>query len=133
PVNLLGRDLLIALGATILCGPDGLIVTFPDGSSHACSQVYTHGQFLLQQTEERLADIYWGLLQPETTDHAGILSCFLLWKPWIQALAPYGPAPDLPHVTLFYDQDQTEWYQEQFEAHLAGSDWTVLSQDIYVA
>uniref|UniRef100_A0A3B5M0X8 Peptidase A2 domain-containing protein n=1 Tax=Xiphophorus couchianus TaxID=32473 RepID=A0A3B5M0X8_9TELE len=133
PVNLLGRDLLIALGATILCGPDGLLVTFPDGSSHACSPVYTHGQFLLQQAEEQLADIYWGRIQPEKTDHAGILSCFLLWKPWIQALAPYGPTPDLPHVTLFYDRDQTEWFQEQFETHLAGVDWTVFSQDIYVA
>ncbi|XP_032437007.1 uncharacterized protein LOC116731404 [Xiphophorus hellerii] len=133
PVNLLGRDLLIALGATILCGPDGLLVTFPDGSSHACTEVYTHGQFLLQQSEEHLADIYWGLLQPESTDHAGILSCFLLWKPWIQALAPYGSAPDFPHVTLFYDRDQTEWYQEQFEANLASNDWTVFSQDIYVA
>ncbi len=33
PVPLLGRDLLIKLGASILCSPQGVIVTFPDGTT----------------------------------------------------------------------------------------------------
>ncbi|MEQ2173139.1 hypothetical protein GOODEAATRI_028831 [Goodea atripinnis] len=29
------------------------------------------------------------------------MSSFLIWKPWIWALAPCGPTPALPHVILF--------------------------------
>ncbi len=43
PVPLLGRDLLIKLGASILCSPEGVIVTFPDGTQVDCSQTAPTG------------------------------------------------------------------------------------------
>ena len=70
--------------------------------------------YLLQPESEQYADIYWGLLQPETTEQRGILSAYLRWKPWITLLEPYTSPPDPPHVTLFYDRLQTDWYQDNF-------------------
>ncbi len=43
PVPLLGRDLLIKLGASILCSLQGVIVTFPDGTQVDCSQTALTG------------------------------------------------------------------------------------------
>ncbi len=43
PVPLLGRDWLIKLGANILCSPQGVIVTFPDGTQVDCSQTAPTG------------------------------------------------------------------------------------------
>ncbi|MEQ2216916.1 hypothetical protein XENOCAPTIV_025288 [Xenoophorus captivus] len=79
-------------------------------------------QYLLQSVEEPCVDIYQGFIEPETPSSAGVRSSFLIWKPWIQALAPCGPIPALPHVTLFYDRNekQTDWFQEQFEEYLEG-------------
>lgn len=37
PVNLMGRDLLLKCGASILCGSDGLMVIFPNGYALNCS------------------------------------------------------------------------------------------------
>ncbi|XP_062270837.1 uncharacterized protein LOC133976604 [Scomber scombrus] len=133
PLNLLGRDLLIKLGASILCSADGLIVTLPDGTRLPCSGQNTYGQYLLQPIHEQYADIYWGLLQPEQTEHRGILSAYLEWKPWIALLEPYISPPDPPHITLFYDRMQTDWYQEQFQDQIEGREWTIDSQNIYVA
>lgn len=97
PVNLLGRDLLIKLGATILCSPDGLIVTLPDGTNLNCDQnVAEAGQWLVQPLQPEVADIYWGLLNPETPEHEGLMSVYLRWKPWISLLEPYAPPPTLP-------------------------------------
>ena len=66
PLNLLGRDLLIKLGASIHCSPDGLIVTLPGGTTFHCSAPGTslRGQYLVSPTQDTLADIYWALLQP---------------------------------------------------------------------
>ncbi|XP_047234178.1 uncharacterized protein LOC124875827 isoform X2 [Girardinichthys multiradiatus] len=113
PVNLLGRDLLVKLGASVLCGTDGLTVTFPDGSSLACGQMLQHGQYFLQPVEEEYVDIYWGLLTAPSSP-SSIFSVYQLWKPWIQSLCLYTSPPDPPHVTLFYDPCHTEWYQDLF-------------------
>ncbi|MEQ2170322.1 hypothetical protein GOODEAATRI_034338 [Goodea atripinnis] len=82
PVNLLGRDMLIKLRATILCGSDGLQVHLPNGTQLFCGNntSFSHGQYLLQPLQDSVADIYWVLLQPETTAHRGILSAFHRWK-----------------------------------------------------
>ncbi|KAI4888718.1 hypothetical protein NFI96_003920 [Prochilodus magdalenae] len=134
PTNLLGRDLLIKLGATILCSPDGLEVHLPDGTRLPCNGGPRHGgQYLIQPVIEQYADIYWGLLLPETTAHQGILSAYLQWKPWISQLHPLLSPPDPPHVTLFYDRMQVEWYQEQFQEQLEGQTWQIATQNIYVA
>ena len=37
PVNLLGRDILTLVGASILCSPDGVRVTFTNGHTVICS------------------------------------------------------------------------------------------------
>ncbi len=65
PVPLLGRDLLIKLGASILCSPEGVIVTFPDGTQVDCSQTAPTGfrqNVLLGGPLKEAADIYWGEL-----------------------------------------------------------------------
>ena len=131
PMNLLGRDLLVKLGASILCSADGLLVTFPDGTRLPCTGQNTPGQYLLQPVNEQYTDIYWGLLQPETTEQSSILSAYLRWKPWIALLEPYISPLDPPHVTLFYDRIQTDWYQESFQDQLEGHDWIINSQNIY--
>ncbi|XP_035999810.1 uncharacterized protein LOC118564794 [Fundulus heteroclitus] len=127
-VNLMGRDLLVKLGAAVLCGPQGLTVTFPDGSSLACGHTFQDGQYLVRPVGEEFADIYWGLLTEPA--EAGVLSVFQLWKPWIQSLSSYLTPPDPPHVTLFYDRNHTE---ESFAAELESNAWTVTSKNIYVA
>ncbi len=62
PVPLLGRDLLIKLGASILCSPQGVIVTFPDGTQVDCSQTAPTGcrqNVLLGGPLREATDIYW--------------------------------------------------------------------------
>ncbi len=62
PVPLLGRDLLIKLGPSILCSPQGVIVTFPDGTQVDCSQTAPTGcrqNVLLGGPLKEAADIYW--------------------------------------------------------------------------
>ena len=121
PVNLMGRDLLVRSGASILCGPDGLIVTFPNGQTFNCSvsQLQSHSQMLLAQDNTpgasgQWADIYWGLVQPETSKGGGVKSLYTEWKPWLHMLNPYAPPPDPLHVTLFYDRDETWVYHDAF-------------------
>lgn len=133
PANLLGRDLLIKLGASILCSPDGLAVTLPDHTTLHCSGTPSGGQYLMAPVEEACADIYWGMIKPETPDTSGILSAYLQWKPLIAQIEPFVSPPDPPHVTLFYDRQQTDWYQEKFRDQLEGVCWDVHSQNIYVA
>lgn len=142
PVNLLGRDLLTELGATILCGPDGLTVTLPDGTVLHCRDHYGAGNYvvlqdtapyLMKNMSEQLVNMYWGLLNPETPDHGGVLSAFMLWKPWITSLEPYIPPPDPPHVTLFYDRNDDVMYQEQFRDNVEGATWSLEGGYLYVA
>ncbi|XP_025759944.1 uncharacterized protein LOC109200940 [Oreochromis niloticus] len=93
PVNLMGRDLLIKLGAVIMCGPDGLTVTLKDGTQLPCVATGTRGQWLLSEDIDRTAEIYWARL----TTSNGILAHFQLWRPWIMALDVYAPPIDPYH------------------------------------
>uniref|UniRef100_A0AAY4DZI5 ribonuclease H n=1 Tax=Denticeps clupeoides TaxID=299321 RepID=A0AAY4DZI5_9TELE len=53
PVNLLGRDLLIRLGASITCSPQGLTVSLPAGTILPCREmVEGNGQFLLHPAQD---------------------------------------------------------------------------------
>uniref|UniRef100_A0A3B4WJT3 ribonuclease H n=1 Tax=Seriola lalandi dorsalis TaxID=1841481 RepID=A0A3B4WJT3_SERLL len=135
PSNLLGRDLLTRLGATILCSPVGLTVSLPDGTQLPCDNVGAghSSQYLIQPVVEKAADIYWGLLHSEPQEKGGILSAYLEWKPWISQLHPYVAPPDPPHVTLFYDRQNTEWYEEQFSNDIEGTEWSIDTESIYVA
>ncbi|XP_019202026.1 uncharacterized protein LOC109195047 [Oreochromis niloticus] len=128
PVNLMGRDLLIKLGAVIMCGPDGLTVTLKDGTQLPCVATGTRGQWLLSEDIDRTAEIYWARL----TTSNGILAHFQLWLPWIMALDVYAPPIDPYHVTLFYDRENTEWYEDLFHEFLEGKAWQVSTRDIYV-
>uniref|UniRef100_A0A8C6M250 ribonuclease H n=1 Tax=Nothobranchius furzeri TaxID=105023 RepID=A0A8C6M250_NOTFU len=138
PLNLLGRDLLVKLGATILCGPTGLTVPLPEGKflpCHADTADAADGVYLLQTLTNMLdyADIYWALLQPETRDTPGIMSLYQQWKLWLTQIHPYVPPPDPPHLTLFYDRHENSWYQNLFQDQLEGATWCIQTQDIYVA
>lgn len=69
----------------------------------------------------------------QTTAQGGMLPAFMSWKPWIVSFEPYVPPPDPPHVTLFYDRQNTEWYQEQFQSQLEGKHWQLSARNLYVA
>nr|XP_023686842.1 uncharacterized protein LOC111853780 isoform X2 [Paramormyrops kingsleyae] len=123
--------MLVKLGASILCSADGLVVTLPEGTRLRCdAQTMWAGQWLVQPIQSQaLADIYWGLLEPSLT---GLLAAYSAWRPWISLLEPYVPPPDPPHVTLFYDRESTEWYEELFTEQLEGQQWQFASENIYV-
>ncbi|XP_065327540.1 uncharacterized protein LOC135933327 [Pelmatolapia mariae] len=127
PVNLMGRDLLVKLGATITCSADGLTVTLPGGNQFPCLGTHTKTQYLLQDSEQATADIYWGRLVEDD-----ILRQYELWRPWIMSLAVYTPPRDPYHVTLFYDRDDDDTYRENFENDLEGQIWSVRCHNIYV-
>ncbi|XP_026043069.1 uncharacterized protein LOC113033468 [Astatotilapia calliptera] len=136
PVNLLGRDLLIKLGATILCSSQGLTVTLPTGVVLPCSDgPEGGGQFLLQPSSclADSADIYWALLEVETPAEPGVWTAFQQWRPWLSLLHPYVPPPDPPHVTLFYDRHDTTWYQHMFQEQCEGRAWSLNMSCIFAA
>lgn len=64
PLNLMGRDLLIKMGASILCSPNGVIVRFPIGHSFNCSVSSPITPCKMMMSDSPMpqgADIYWGL------------------------------------------------------------------------
>lgn len=91
------------------------------------------GTYLVRGTEELWANIYWGKLLRETNEHVGVFTAFLMWKPWIVLHQPYVPPPDPPHVTLFYDRQGTEWYEEKWQEQVEGTHWEINSEYLYVA
>ncbi|KAL4008754.1 hypothetical protein ACER0C_002606 [Sarotherodon galilaeus] len=127
PVNLMGRDLLVKLGATIMCSADGLTVTLPGGKEFPCLGSPSMTQYLVRDSEQSTADIYWGRLVEE-----GILRTYQQWRPWIMSLAVYSEPRDPYHVTLFYDKEEDDTYREQFESDLEGETWNVKTHNIYV-
>lgn len=137
PVNLMGRDMLQTMGAVILCGPLGLQVTLRDGTILHCNEhvMYSSKNMLLQSEQQPptfSAEIFWGLLQPETPEKGGIFSLFQLWKPWIAQLAPYAPPADPLHVTLNYLREPDDLYTEAFESELAGGVCHIASPCLFV-
>ncbi|KAL3973676.1 F-box and leucine-rich repeat protein 13 [Sarotherodon galilaeus] len=127
PVNLMGRDLLVKLGATIMCSADGLTVTLPGGKEFLCLGSPSKTQYLVRDSEQSTADIYWGRLVEE-----GILRTYQQWRPWIMSLAVYSEPRDPYHVTLFYDKEEDDTYREQFESDLEGETWKVKTHNIYI-
>ncbi|XP_061677107.1 uncharacterized protein LOC133501390 [Syngnathoides biaculeatus] len=134
PINLMGRDMLSALQAKILCGPERVIVQFTDGTSIRCQQhVNQYGEWLMAPltSEEESAIIYWARLEPETPAAGGVFSTFLLWKPWIFSLAPYHAPADPLHCTLYYDRNHDDVYQDMFE-EIEGKLWKITSSCILI-
>lgn len=131
----MGRDLLVKCVASVLCGPDGLVVTFPNGYSVNCSMTMIQSMMLSADTsplsEGQWADIYWGLLEPEGRQGAGIQSLYNKWKPWVQMLHPYAPPADPLHPTLYYDSEGNELYQHAFYQELEGTHWSISSSGIF--
>ena len=60
PANLMGRDVLVKANASILCSPDGLIISFPDCTRLNCSlfNIKTGSQMMLAQSTEAEATLY---------------------------------------------------------------------------
>ena len=137
PVNLMGCDVLVKCGASVLCGPDGLTVTFPDRTSFQCSAqpITPTTQMPLQpDTSPELAeweDIYAGLLEPESKEKTGVLSLYQDWTKWIDMLHPYAPPPNPLHVTLYYDRDQDDVYKDAFTEQIQGVVWHITSSCLY--
>lgn len=136
PVNLMGRDILLKTRATILCGSVGITVRFPNGTEFSCNHQVIgddSGQWLVQtETPAEHADIYWCGILPEETHGGGVLSVFMLWKPWILAIRDYNPPIDPLHCTLYYDREGDEVYAEEFR-QIEGLTWQLNTEKIYVA
>ncbi|XP_053725193.1 uncharacterized protein LOC128761187 [Synchiropus splendidus] len=133
PVHLMGRDLLIKCGATILCSTDGLVVRLADGTQMNCSLNDSRcaSNYMQRSLEDEVADIYWVRLKPKQEGEGGVYSTFLLWKPWIDSVVSVRPPIDPLHLTLFYDRNQDLIYQEAFES-VKGEKWQLSSTCIYV-
>ncbi|KAK1805695.1 hypothetical protein P4O66_001962 [Electrophorus voltai] len=115
--NLLYKACVPLSGATVLCSPEGLSVNFPNGTTiHCFNGGDLTGQYLMIPVMGDWADIYWGLLQPETTAHGGLLSAYLTWKPWITLLKP----------------KHEDWYQDEFNEDVEGQIWEISSETIFV-
>ncbi|XP_056879629.1 uncharacterized protein LOC130520091 [Takifugu flavidus] len=78
------------------------------------------------------ADIYWGELEPETSPGVGIVALFQSWRPWLSMLSPFAPPVDPYHVTLFYDRENNEVYQDAFREKLQGNFWMITSPCLFV-
>ncbi|KAL6476366.1 hypothetical protein MHYP_G00148650 [Metynnis hypsauchen] len=129
PVNLCGRGLLMKMGASILCSPTGLTLTWPNGQITSCYGETSPSMYLLSATNDDMVDIYWGLVNDTTT---GVLELFNQWRPWISMMEPYGPPPDPPHLTLYYDPSADLPYYDLFQSELQDAVWEVFSPGIYV-
>ncbi len=133
PVPLLGRDLLIKLGASILSSPQGVIVTFPDGTQVDCSQTASKGcrqSVLLGGPLKEAADIYWVELDISTS-LMSVVTLYNNHRPWIMDIDVYLPPIDPLHCTLFYDRNDTVMYQEMFNS-IEGDRWRLTGDGIFV-
>lgn len=136
PLCLLGRDILTKTNASILCSPDGLTVTFPDGTTIPCSMTsFGFGQWLMAASSTPTsADIYWcSLLDQEPTEGGGgVATAYSQWLPFISSLHPHHPPKDSLHCTLYYDRNEDLVYADLFEP-FDGTDTTLSSTYLYVS
>lgn len=133
PVNLLGRDIMTRLNATIVCGPDNITVRFPDGSEIKTKDKRNRGMYpVVAEPPPPKADIYWGRVTTEELSPLSVAHQWALWKPWILSLHPYLRPPDPIHCTLNYDRGGDLVYLEQFADDLAGKKGEVWANWIYV-
>ncbi len=133
PVPLLGRDLLIKLVASILCSPQGVIVTFPDGTQVDCSQTAPTScrqSVLLGGPLKEAADIYWVELDISPSPMS-VVTLYNNHRPWIMDLDVYLPPIDPLHCTLFYDRNDTVMYQEMFNS-IEGDRWRLTGDGIFI-
>ncbi len=133
PVPLLGRDLLIKLGASILCSPQGVIVTFPDGTQVDCSQTAPTGcrqSVLLGGPLKEAADIYWVELDISPSPMS-VVTLYNNHRPWIMDIDVYLPPIDPLHCTLFYDRNDTVMYQDMFNS-IEGDRWRLTGDGIFI-
>ncbi|XP_049328657.1 uncharacterized protein LOC125797840 [Astyanax mexicanus] len=131
PLNICGRDLLMKMGVSILCSPDGLTLTWLSGQQRIRLSGYTEGMYLLQTGQDETVDIYWGLLNDDQPHTPQTLELFQQWAPWIRALAPYAPPADPYHVTLFYDVGGDITYYDTFQSELQDTQWEVQTNGLY--
>uniref|UniRef100_A0A1A8G6N4 ribonuclease H n=1 Tax=Nothobranchius korthausae TaxID=1143690 RepID=A0A1A8G6N4_9TELE len=127
--------MLIKLGATILCGPSGLTVTLPEGTVLPCKGGGDDGMYMTQVLPDLAdcADIYWAMLNAETKDNPGVINQYQQWKPWLTQIHPYIPPPDPPHLTLFYDRNDSTWYKQLFQDQIDEQQWVIETTDIFAA
>ncbi len=133
PVPLLGRDLLIKLGASILCSPQGVIVTFPDGTQVDCSQTAPTGcrqSVLLGGPLKEAADIYWVELDISPSPMS-VVTLYNNHRPWIMDLDVYLPPIDPLHCTLFYDRNDMVMYQDMFNS-IEGNRWRHTGDGMFI-
>lgn len=107
-VNLLGRDLLMALRTSIKCAPTGQEVQLPEGtvlmrdsetrSSAVCPA--------LQQQGGTEVHVYW--LELLDTGSSYVVSLLVPWLPWLRSLHSYSPTPDVYRCALLYDGNDDE-------------------------
>ncbi|KAL6460956.1 hypothetical protein MHYP_G00309220 [Metynnis hypsauchen] len=62
----------------------------------------------------------------------GVVDLFNQWRPWISLMEPYGPPPEPPHLTLYYDPSADLPYYDMFQSELQDAVWEVFSPGIYV-
>ena len=135
PRDLLGRDVLAALGASVHCSPEAMIVSFPGGEEMVCSSPSSADRMCMLSPDTSpdapppCADIYWALL----ADRNPLIDFYNMWQPWIRALHPYLPVPDPPHCTLNYDRNNDLTYQDEFQQNLLDTTWGIGVRDVYIA
>lgn len=135
----MGRDLLMKCGASVLCGPDGVVVRFPNGYEMNCSlhtmQTTSHMMVAVDTSPEAdtlWADIYWGLVDFDSNAAFPLLEAYHQWRPWAQLIHPYTPVSDPYHVTLNYDREDDEIYAQAFFDKVNGNQWEVKTEYMYI-
>ncbi|XP_029902678.1 uncharacterized protein LOC115355895 [Myripristis murdjan] len=127
PVNLVGRDLLCRLRATIICNPHGLHLQIPD------DQCLEATSMMIQHTGKKVKRplVYWLRLK-------GTMSAlYQQWKQWenfIRSKTGAATEPRLPlHCTLMFDENQSQIdYRACWEEMINRMQYFIISTTIYV-
>lgn len=131
PVNLMGRDLLIKLGAEIVCTCDGIRVKFGGKTT----TTYRHGEkiLLMQETNEssQLTTVYWNRLKHEEHE-GGLQHTYQKWKQWIKQQGDYEDLKDPLHMTYKYTEEKDEIYDEGWEEAMEGMQEKIKARDVYL-
>lgn len=110
----------------------GIMVTLSDGTPVICQTTSDNVQLQCPVTCHRgdllTADICWGLVvDPQLSP---ITTLIRQWQPYMMAHAPLYPPADPLHMRLFYDTEGDLAYQEYYDDHLFGQQWTVSCRGI---
>ncbi len=113
--------------------PQGVIVTFPDGTQVDCSQTALTGcrqSVLLGGPLKEAADIYWVELDISPSPMS-VVTLYNNHRPWIMDIDVYLPPIDPLHCTLFYDRNDTVMYQDMFNS-IEGDRWRLTGDGIFI-